>query len=61
MVSFKPGLFCWRLLYHSLGPPRLDVKGSYGISTAGNIDIAIADKQHVMNYPTSVSLFVSTL
>lgn len=49
MVLFRPGLFYWRLLYHSLGPPSLDVKGPYGISTAGNIDTAVAGEWHITN------------
>lgn len=42
VVSFRPGLFCWRLLYHSLGQPCHGVEGPHGISTAGNTDTAVA-------------------
>lgn len=47
--SFRPGLFCWRLLYHSLGLPCHIVEGPHGNSTASHIDKAMAGEWHAMN------------
>lgn len=49
VVSFRLGLFCWRLLYHSLELPCHSVEGPHGISTAGSTDTAMAGEWHAMN------------
>lgn len=47
--SFRPGLFCWRLLYHILGLPCHIVEGPHGNSTASHIDKAMAGEWRAMN------------